>query len=184
MQRVDKRSSRTSGGSWYKAVLIRTSRKEITVVGLVLAILIVMSVTRLFLGESFVWKDIAPISTPDLWNRIFWSALTFATLGAILYHLRFYLALSWLFGSDRGGYRQAKGLIWMVLILFNYHIFPVVVDIMNTIISVAYNSLVFAVYSAPVLLAGLVLGVLFGLLTERKQISELIRTKDPVGLGD
>jgi hypothetical protein len=177
MQRVGEYNERGSGEPWYKIILMQASRKEMAIVALVLVILTAMSVARLFLGESFVWQDIAPIGTPDFWHRAFWSALTFMTLGAILYAIRFYQVLSWMLGSDREGYRQMKGTIWLGLMFLNYQILPVIVDCMNTIISIAYNSFMLAIYSAPMLLAGLMLGILIGLLMERKQIIELSRMR-------
>lgn len=161
--------------SWYRQVLWQDFRKEMITVVSILAILVALSVVRLFLGESFVWQHIAPLSTPDFWQRAFWSALTFVTLGYGLYKIYFYRILSWLFGSDRAGYRQAKKIIWLGLMYVNYQIFPVVVDILNQIISIVFNFSMMAIYAAPMLLLGLVLGLIVGVFVERRVIAELIR---------
>ena len=156
-------------------MLLKSFRKEIVAVTSVLIILIVLSIVSLFLGRSFVWQNISPISTPDFWNRIFWSALTFITLGYGLCKTYFYRALSRLFGGNRAGYRDAKKIIWLGLMYINYHIFTAVIDILNQVISIIFNLTMMAVYYAPILLVGLILGLILGVFVEYKTIVKLIR---------
>lgn len=163
--------------SWYRKVLWQDFRKEITTVASILVILVSLSLVRMFFGESFVWQEITPFSTPDFWHRAFWSALTFVTLGYGLYKIYFYRILSWLFGSDRSGYRQMKKIIWLGLMYINYQIFPIVVDTLNQIISIVFNFSMMAVYAAPMLLLGLIFGLLLGALMEHHAIAELVRMK-------
>lgn len=160
--------------AWYKKALSSIYHKELLVGGLVFAILFVLSMVQLISGEPFVWKQIESFSTPDFWNRVFWSALTFVTLGALLYRLYLYKILSIIFGSDRSGYRQMKRIIWLGLMYVNYQIFPVVIDIANFVSSVVFNGFIYTVYLSPYLFAGAVLGSLFGMLVERKAIRELL----------
>lgn len=159
---------------WYSKVLSSTCRKELVVGGLIFITLTVLSVVQLTNGEPFAWRQIEPFSTPDFWHRIFWGALTFVTLGAVLYKIYFYKLLSMIFGSDRSGYRQIKRIIWLGLMYVNYQIFPVVIDIANSIASIVFNGLVFAVYISPYLFAGAVMGSLLGSLVGRKAVRELL----------
>lgn len=161
--------------TWYKKALLSTYRKELIVGGLVFAVLFVLSMVQLASGEPFAWRQIEPFSTPGFWNRIFWSALTFVSLGAILYHIYFYKFLSDLFGSNRGGYRQAKAVVWFGLMYVNYQIFPTVVDAANFIVNILFNSLVYVIYISPFLLAGIIFGAFLGMYAERKTILTLIR---------
>ncbi len=160
--------------SWYKKALLSTYHKELIVGGLVFVVLFVLSIVQLISGELFAWRQIEPFSTPDLWNRIFWSALTFVSLGAILYHIYFYKFLSDLFGSNRGGYRQAKAIVWFGLMCVNYQIFPTVVDIANSIVSFAFNASVYIMYVSPMLMTGIIFGMATGLIVERKAVARLI----------
>lgn len=162
--------------TWYKKALSTTYRKELIVGGIVFVMLFGLRIIQLINGEPFVWKRIEPFSTPDLWNRIFWSALTFVTLGAALYKIYFYKILSMIFGSDRSGYRQMKRIIWFGLMYINYQIFPAVIDAANFIASILFNSLVYIAYISPYLLAGLIIGVLLGVCVERKAVLSLIRS--------
>ena len=163
--------------TWHKKAMVATYRKELITGGLVFVMLFVLSTVQLMSGEPFAWKEIELFSTPDLWNRIFWSALTFMTLGAVLYKIYFYKLLSILLGSDRKGYRQAKSIIWLGLMYVNYQIFPVVIDATNFVATILFNSFIYVVYISPLLLTGLTLGVLAGLYVERATILTLLRTK-------
>lgn len=162
--------------TWYKKTLSCTYRKELIVGSLVFVALFVLSIIQLVNSEPFTWRRIELFSTPDFWNRIFWSALTFVTLGAVLYRIYFYKILSMMFGSDRSGYRQMKRIIWFGLMYVNFQIFPAVIDAANFIASILFNSLVYIAYISPYLLAGLIIGVLLGVCVERKAVLGLIRS--------
>ena len=109
--------------TWYKHILTKY-RKEI-ISSAVVSVL--FSITLLLwyfgLGKSFVWKNIEPISAPDLFERYFYSAFVFVTLGAFLYFIRFYQFLHGvivgIFGDWRL-YKDIKGFIWGGLILVSY----------------------------------------------------------------
>lgn len=149
--------------TWYKHTLAKY-RKEI-ISSAILSIL--FSFTLLFwhygLEKSFVWTKIEPISAPDLFERYFYSAFVFVTLGAFLYFIRFYQFLHGvivgIFGDWRL-YKDIKGFIWGGLILVSYFwVIPRVVDFLNAIISFFYNILGLILYSIPVLGVTLVLGI-------------------------
>jgi len=137
--------------SWHKRVLSEYSRSTVASVSATLGVLMVLSVAQLLNGGVFEWEKIAPIDQPDILVRFLYSALTFVSIGAILYNLRFYQFLSLLFGSDRRGYREAKGIIWAGLILIMYFVIvPFVVEVMNTTVSFLYNIALLFLYVSPV----------------------------------
>lgn len=142
---------------WFERVLSEYSRSTAVAVSATLAVLLMLSLVQFVKGSSFAWNDIAPIDQPDLLSRAFYSALTFVSIGAILYQLQFYRFLSWIFGSDRSSYKEAKRIIWIGLILMMYwYIVPVIVDFLNTAVSFAYNISLLVLYLSPVLFIGAV----------------------------
>ncbi len=139
--------------SWYSEVLKRYSKKTIVTVSIFLAIQIMFAVLNFANGGTFVWHSITPIDQPSIFERVIYSALTFVTLGAGLYYLRFYQFLSLLFGNDRQSYRQVKSLIWLGLMWLMYAVLvPASVNVLNAIISFLYNSILFIIYVSPDLL--------------------------------
>ena len=161
--------------SWHKDILQSSLRKELIAAGSILIILLILSAVQFFRGEPFSWQNITIFSTPDFWQRAFWSALTFATLGWVLYKIYFYKILSWIFGNDRTEYQQVKKIVWLGLMYVNYQIFPTIIDILNGTVSILFNIILLSAYLAPALLTSLILGLALGVLIERKQISELMR---------
>ena len=108
---------------WYKKVLTKHNR-EIAISALYS---IVFSLTLLLwrygLGKSFVWEEIGPISAPGIFNRCFYSAFVFVTLGSFLYLIRFYQFLHGIIVGmfvDWKLYKDIKGFIWSGLILMSY----------------------------------------------------------------
>lgn len=146
MSRQDKKLS------WYREILKSYSRKTIVSVGLVLVLLLGAALFQLYRGATFEWSSIEPIKQPDVMNRLLYSALTFISIGAVLYWLRFYKFLSWVFVSDRRGYREAKRVVWVGLMLLMYlYITPATVDLLNACVSFAYNILLLILYMSPLL---------------------------------
>ncbi|MBM3210450.1 hypothetical protein FJZ39_03890 [Candidatus Saccharibacteria bacterium] len=140
---------------WFEHVLSEYSRSTVVAVSAILAVLLMLSLVQFVKGGAFVWNDIALIDQPDILSRTFYSALTFVSIGAILYQLQFYRFLSWIFGSDRSSYKEAKRIIWVGLILIMYwYIVPVIVDLLNSTVSFAYNVSLLVLYLSPVLFIG------------------------------
>ena len=138
---------------WYKRVLEDYSRGTVVSIGLTMFCLFIMAAIQLVNGRVFEWTNITPIDTPDIWVRLLYSALTYVSIGALLYYIRFYQFLSMLYGRNRRGYRDAKGIIWSALILLMFFVIvPTGVDVLNTVISFFYNILLFLVYVSPVIL--------------------------------
>lgn len=149
--------------TWYKHILTKY-RKE-TIYSAILSVLFSITILlwHYWLGKSFVWTKIEPISAPDIFERYFYSAFVYVTLGALLYWLRFYQLLHGIivgvFGDWRL-YKDIKGFIWGGLILVSYFwVIPRIVDYLNAIISFFYNIFGLILYSLPALGVTLVLGI-------------------------
>jgi hypothetical protein len=117
-------------------------------------------------GRRFEWRDIESIPEPDVFVRVLYSALVFATLGAFLYWMRFYQFLYHVFVNilgDRGFYRELKRVIWGLLMLLMYFcIIPFVVHLLNVIISFFYNLLGLLLYLCPVIgITCIIVAILF-----------------------
>lgn len=149
--------------TWYIHTLTKY-RKEIISSAIVS---VLFSVTILLwhfgLGKSFVWKNIEPISAPGLLERGFYSAITYLTIGAFLYWVRFHQFLHGIvvgIFDDWRLYKDIKGFIWGGLILVSYFwVIPRIVDFLNAIISFFYNVLGLILYSLPSLGIALVLSI-------------------------
>lgn len=162
---------------WFATVLSEYSRSTVITVSAILAVLSALSIIQFMKGGSFAWNDIAPIDQPDIMGRAVYSALTFISLGSILYQLRFYQALSWLFGSNRSDYRQVKRFIWIGLMLIMYqYIVPFVVDLLNAMVSIFYNILMLALYLSPALFMGGVAVLLVFARTTPRQLKLRIQS--------
>ena len=101
------------------------------------------------MGKTFTWTDISPIDSPSIFVRIFYSALTFVTLGRLLYLAGFYKALYRILGDWRS-FKEAKAIIWVLLMAAMFFVIvPLVVDILNGILSIGYNLLALTLYAFP-----------------------------------
>jgi len=139
--------------TWYKHTL--TKYKEEIIFSAIVSILFFIALLLWYFGfgKSFVWTKIEPISTPSLFERYFYSAFVFVTLGAFLYFIRFYQFLHGIIVgifNDWRLYKDIKGFIWVGLILTSYFwIVPKIVDFLNSIISFFYNIFGLILYSLP-----------------------------------
>lgn len=125
---------------------------------------VLLTVWYLFTGDVFRWLWIEPLDVPPL-ERLLYSALTFATVGRLLYNTGFYLVLSSIFRElgDMQSYRELKAIIWGGLILIMYFwIIPAVIAVLNWIISVGYNIFKFFLYVAPAfVISSLLVGIYY-----------------------
>lgn len=112
-------------------------------------------------GKTFTWTDISPIDQPSIFVRIFYSALTFVTLGAFLYKIGFYKALYQIL-DDWRSFKEAKAIIWVLLMgTMFFVIVPMVVNILNGILSIGYNLFALALYAFPPVGISIVLFALY-----------------------
>ncbi len=113
------------------------------------------------MGKTFTWIDISPIDPPSIFMRIFYSALTFVTLGAFLYKIGFYKALYQIL-DDWRSFKEAKAIIWVLLMgTMFFVIVPLVVNILNGILSIGYNLFALALYAFPPVGISIVLFTLY-----------------------
>lgn len=112
-------------------------------------------------GKTFTWTDISPIDPPSIFVRIFYSALTFVTLGTFLYKIGFYKALYQIL-DDWRSFKEAKAIIWVLLMgTMFFVIVPLVVNILNGILSIGYNLFALALYAFPPVGISIVLFTLY-----------------------
>jgi hypothetical protein len=122
-------------------------------------------------GKTFTWTDISPIDPPSIFVRIFYSALTFVTLGAFLYKIGFYKALYQIL-DDWRSFKEAKAIIWVLLMgTMFFVIVPLVVNILNGILSIGYNLFALALYAFPPVGISIVLFALYVYL--KRQIGKV-----------
>lgn len=142
---------------WHEKVIMSYIRKnEASVITGILGLLFCAFVTAqiYIFNHSFEWVSIEPLS-PLPWIRILFSATTFVTIGTVLFALRFYQLLSFIFHKilhDHGGYVKAKAAIWLSLNLFIcFYVQPIVIKFLNEIISFFYNLITLFLYVSPAL---------------------------------
>jgi hypothetical protein len=139
---------------WYKKVL-KENQKEIYYSA---AFSFVMSLGFLIWshihGSVFVWQSISPIEQPTIFERYFYSAFTFVTIGAFLYYvIKLWKGLHFIFVKVLGSweiYNLVKSLVWLGLMAVTYfYIVPAVVGIMNAVLSFFYNIFNLILYISP-----------------------------------
>ncbi len=111
--------------------------------------LLAVSVWHFMLGQDYQWQSITLISEPSIFERVVYSALTFVTLGAFLYKIKFYQVL-YAVNGDWQSFKDAKKIVWIILMgLMYFIIVPTTVSIINHVLSFGYNLLNFVVYLFP-----------------------------------
>lgn len=149
--------------TWYKHTLTKYGKEIAYSAVLIILFSIALLIWHFGLGRSFAWTKIEPISAPGLLERGFYSAITFVTIGAFLYWIRFYQFLHGIIVGIFGNwslYKDIKGFIWGGLILVSYFwVVPKIVDILNGIISFFYNILGLVLYSLPALGIALIISI-------------------------
>jgi len=153
--------------TWYGRTL-KKYRKEI-LSGAIFSIICALAFLLwiFVMGKTFTWTDISPIDPPSIFVRLFYSALTFVTFGAILYNLGFYKALYQILGDWRS-FKEAKAIIWVLLMgAMFFVIVPLVVDILNGILSIGYNLFALFLYSFPPVGISVILFVCYLYLKKR-----------------
>lgn len=139
--------------NWYKKVIKVVAKDQAIIAVYTITVLSATLAWRYGLHHTFEWLNINPISAPELFERVIYSALVFVTLGALLYRVGFYKLLYEIIVNelgDRWVYRKVKAIIWGILMLIMYFwIVPAVVDILNFVISLLFNLLNFTIYLFP-----------------------------------
>jgi len=159
--------------TWYKKALVEHKKEIVNSAIFALIFALSLLLWNLGLGKSFVWRKIEPISAPNFFDRAFYSALVYVTVGALLYAVKFYKLLHYLIVRkmrDWKLYKQTKSLIWLVLILGMYGIFTKIVDLLNSIISFGYNVFGLLLYIAPPLGISLVVFIPIFVFTKNAKL--------------
>jgi hypothetical protein len=134
---------------WYKKTLKKYGKEILTGAAFSIVCALAFLLWIYCMGKTFTWTDISPIDPPSIFVRIFYSALTFVTLGAFLYKIKFYRGLYRLLGDWRS-FKEAKAIIWVLLMgTMFFVIVPLVVDILNGILSIGYNLIALVLYAFP-----------------------------------
>lgn len=146
----------------YHKRLRKYIQEESSKLSFILIIVLVVTIAlQLWIGQqNFIRIDIEPISVDWLFSRLAYSALTFVTLGSLLYRLWFYKVLYVIFGK-LFGYTFYKGLKKIVRIgliaLMYFVIVPFVADLLNTILTRWYNCIRYIGFITPALWVWLML---------------------------
>lgn len=166
--------------SWYKDTLKKYSKeiKQSAIASFVLSLLFLLYTHSS--GSTFTWQEINPIEQPNIFVRIFYSALVFAGPGWFLYHkLKFWKFLYAPYrGGGRGAYREYKKLknaVWGLLILLMFFVVvPFIVNVLNAIISFFYNIFNLILYLSPILGIFLILVVIGTYLLKKFKMSSVV----------
>lgn len=139
---------------WYRKTITDNKKEIISSAIISIIIAFAFSLWYFVTGKGFEWKTINPISQPSLLNRYFYSAFVFVTIGAFLYYVvKLWKILYFIFVKTLGAwglYKLIKWALWTSLILIAYfYIVPVVVDILNVVISFFYNATILLLYLSP-----------------------------------
>jgi hypothetical protein len=135
--------------TWYKKAIKHNIKEIFSSVPLYVLTVIILGVWHFLSGGQFTWVWIEPIEAPSVFVRIFYSALTFITLGAFLYKIRFYQFL-WFVLGDWKTFKEAKALLWLLLMWSMYSwVVPKVINLLNDIASIGYNIFNFLLYAFP-----------------------------------
>jgi hypothetical protein len=134
----------------WQSKVIKENIKNILSSGILyLFTLVTVSIWDMYHGKGFEWVWLEIIDQPSLFVRLFYSAITFVTLGALLYAVNFYKLL-WHIIGDWKEYKKAKSAIWGLLMVFMYFYgVPKIIDFLNFIISIFYNIFNFILYISP-----------------------------------
>ena len=146
-----------------------SSKLSIILICLLVATVVLQIVIQ---QNEFLRIKIQPIDSSWIFSRLVYSALTFVTLGALLYKLKFYKLLYetvWrLFWYKI--YEKVKYIVRWVLIAFMYiKVVPYITNILNQTISIAYNALRYIAFISPWLWIGLMIFFIWVLIDTQKK---------------
>lgn len=161
--------------TWHKRVLIDNAKSVLSDATTYVVIAFVFLLWRFALGQTFEWREVAPFSEPSIFVRTFYSAFTFATLGALLYAARFYKVLHDVLVKTFGPwelYNAIKAVVWLGLMYVSYtYIVPWLFGVLNAGASVLFNIASLFLYATPPLGLGIIASILISLLKYRRERS-------------
>lgn len=146
---------------WYRKEIKKSIKETFDTTVFALLFLFTISIWHFFLGQDYQWQVISPVPEPSIFSRLLYSALTFVTLGALLYKLKFYQMLYHISGDWRS-FQEAKKIVWIVLVgLMFFIVVPATVNLMNHVLSLGYNVLNLLFYLCPPLGGAVVLTIIY-----------------------
>ncbi len=165
---------------WYQKVLIKYKNDIASSALSALIFALVFTLWQIYSGQKFIWRDYEFISAPGIFERTIYSALTYITLGAFLYHIaKFWKTLHFLFVGMLGSWRLYKSFkkkIWPLLMLIVFLTVPYIVDFLNNIISFFVNICFFILYLAPAFgISFIIIFLILLLIRNKKQYAVLRR---------
>lgn len=170
--------------TWYKKILIEKRAEVFLGTAVTLLFSLVTLIYHFATGQSFHWEAIDPIEAPSLFSYSFYSAVTFRTLGALLFTGMFYKFLYAPFkGKCKGAYREykkIKALIWPILMVIMYYVVDVVIKGLNAIISIFYNLAALTLYLLPPLGITLIIATTFFLVRKNYALQPIPKPSDPL----
>lgn len=162
---------------WYQERLKENGRK-IFVSAITLTVFVVSTLLwSYFSGESFVWTKYEPLSYPTIGSVGFYSALAFRTLGAVLFSGGFYLFLYKISGSRREFNRNKRD-VWKMVVIATFGLTVLVFWIINSVLSVIFNLIMFIVFLLPPVL------ITFGLIVSGYLVFKKFLPKEVVVLQE
>lgn len=150
---------------WYKKVL-KENKKEMISGAITTVVFSLILILWTFLSEkSFTWTQFEPIDAPSIFQRYFYSAFTFSTIGAIIFASGFYLLLRIIVVDVFGSwplYNLIKAIIWAGLMYVSYqYLVPFTISILNHICSFFINMFHLILYLSPPLGITIILFILY-----------------------
>lgn len=146
--------------TWYKKAIRKYIIEDIWKMVSVVIIWIITSLWLFFTHDQYTWTNVEPIQIVPASRLILW-ALTFVTLGAFLYAIRFYqflhlilVKILWM----RKFYSEVKAIIrfWLLVIMVLW-VLPFIVFILNQIYSFFHNCFFFILYMYPVIFSSIII---------------------------
>lgn len=139
--------------NWKRKIFKEHIKETIFATVFSLTFALVLMVANFFFDWNFDWEEIDPIEMPPLWIRGVASFFTWFTLWNWLFNLYFYKVLYWickLFGIRYSEYKKLKQKIWVwLMLLVTFVLIPLIVDILNSLISILFNIFQFLISTIP-----------------------------------
>lgn len=167
---------------WHKNTLLKYKKEITQSAALSFVSALVFAVYLWHLGNTFAWQSISPIEQPNIFARIFYSALAFILPGAFLYEVGYYKILHDVIVKGFGLwglYNLIKAVTWIALMALMYFVFGLTVDVLNTLASFFYNIFNFILYLSPTLGLFIFLTILISYIYSRAKVAPVILDLDP-----
>lgn len=135
--------------TWYNKVIKKNIEETFSSAYIYILSVVILGIWSYFSGHDFTWKWIEPIDPPSLLSWSIYSALTYITLGAFLYYIKFFRFLYRISSSYRD-FKKSKKELWPILVaIVAFIIVPKTIELLNAILSIGYNIFYFLLFAFP-----------------------------------